>query len=150
MPIMKTPQQPVPVKTKLQRRAFLGTLATGIGALGMWPDMQILAADVKDFLVGPPMKDIPATQISKHVWLIYSPDGFPTLENRGMMSNVTFVVTSAGVVIIDSGSSLQIGQMAIRMRRSRHPSPPHHLLHIRQLQSRLRCAPSRAPPSGGG
>ena len=115
MPIMKTPQQPVPVKTKLQRRAFLGTLATGIGALGMWPDMQILAADVKDFLVGPPMKDIPATQISKHVWLIYSPDGFPTPENRGMMSNVTFVVTSAGVVIIDSGSSLQIGQMVIRM-----------------------------------
>ena len=115
MPIMKTSQQPVPVKTKLQRRAFLGTLATGIGALGMWPDMQILAADVKDFLVGPPMKDIPATQISKHVWLIYSPDGFPTPENRGMMSNVTFVVTSAGVVIIDSGSSLQIGQMAIRM-----------------------------------
>jgi ribulose 1,5-bisphosphate carboxylase large subunit-like protein len=34
-----------------------------------------------------------------------------------MMSNVTFVVTSAGVVILDSGSSLQIGQMAIRMIR---------------------------------
>jgi glyoxylase-like metal-dependent hydrolase (beta-lactamase superfamily II) len=33
------------------------------------------------------------------------------------MSNVTFVVTSAGVVILDSGSSLQIGQMVIRMIR---------------------------------
>jgi glyoxylase-like metal-dependent hydrolase (beta-lactamase superfamily II) len=49
--------------------------------------------------------------------MIFSPDGFPTPENRGMMSNVIFVVTSAGVVVIDSGASLQIGQMAIRMIR---------------------------------
>ena len=123
MTIMKTPQRSMPVKKKLQRRAFLGAMATGVGALGMWPEMQILAADVKDFLVGPPMKDIPATQMSKHVWLIYSPDGFPTPENRGMMSNVTFVATSAGVVIIDSGSSLQIGQMAIRMIKKVTPLP---------------------------
>jgi glyoxylase-like metal-dependent hydrolase (beta-lactamase superfamily II) len=34
-----------------------------------------------------------------------------------MMSNVIFVVTSVGVVVIDSGASLQIGQMAIRMIR---------------------------------
>jgi glyoxylase-like metal-dependent hydrolase (beta-lactamase superfamily II) len=34
-----------------------------------------------------------------------------------MMANVIFVVTSAGVVVIDSGASLQIGQMAIRMIR---------------------------------
>ncbi len=49
--------------------------------------------------------------------MIFSPDGFPTPENRGMMSNVIFVVTSAGVVVIDSGASLQIGQMAIRIIR---------------------------------
>jgi glyoxylase-like metal-dependent hydrolase (beta-lactamase superfamily II) len=49
--------------------------------------------------------------------MIFSPDGFPTPENRGMMSNVIFVVTSVGVVVIDSGASLQIGQMAIRMIR---------------------------------
>jgi glyoxylase-like metal-dependent hydrolase (beta-lactamase superfamily II) len=61
--------------------------------------------------------DIPAKQLSPHVWMIYSPDGFPTPENRGMMANVIFVVTSAGVVVIDSGASLQIGEMAIRMIR---------------------------------
>jgi glyoxylase-like metal-dependent hydrolase (beta-lactamase superfamily II) len=49
--------------------------------------------------------------------MIYATDGFPTEENQGMMSNVLFVVTSVGVVVIDSGSSLQIGQMAIRMIR---------------------------------
>jgi glyoxylase-like metal-dependent hydrolase (beta-lactamase superfamily II) len=62
-------------------------------------------------------------QLSPHVWMVYAPDGFPTPENRGMMSNVIFVVTSAGVVILDSGSSLQIGQMVIRMIQRVTPLP---------------------------
>ena len=76
----------------------------------MWPELQTFAAAAKDFVMGPPVKDITPMQVSNHVWMIYAPDGFPTQENRGMMSNVTFVVTTAGVVIWDSGSSLQIGQ----------------------------------------
>jgi len=100
----------------MKRRHFLaGT--TAIGAATLWPEMQGFAQQAQDFIMGPPMYDIPPRQISKHVWIIFAPDGFPTPENRGMMSNVTFVVTSAGVVILDSGSSLQIGEMAIRMIR---------------------------------
>ena len=100
----------------MKRRHFLaGTGA--IGAAALWPEMQGFAQQAQDFIMGPPMYDIAPQQISKHVWIIYAPDGFPTPENRGMMSNVTFVVTSAGVVILDSGSSLQIGEMAIRMIR---------------------------------
>jgi glyoxylase-like metal-dependent hydrolase (beta-lactamase superfamily II) len=76
-----------------------------------------LAQKAHEFIEGPPVGDIPAKQLSAHVWMIFSPDGFPTPENRGMMSNVIFVVTSVGVVVIDSGASLQIGQMAIRMIR---------------------------------
>jgi glyoxylase-like metal-dependent hydrolase (beta-lactamase superfamily II) len=63
------------------------------------------------------MPDIAPVQLSAHVWVIPAADGFPTPENKGMMSNVTFVNTSAGVIILDSGSSLQIGEMAIRMIR---------------------------------
>lgn len=100
----------------MKRRHFLaGT--TAIGAAALWPEMQGFAQQAQDFIMGPPMYDIAPRQISKHVWIIFAPDGFPTPENRGMMSNVTFVVTSAGVVILDSGSSLQIGEMAIRMIR---------------------------------
>ena len=111
------------VQTTLKRRSFLGVTALGLGAVGMWPEAQTFAADVKDFLMGPPVKDIPPVQLSKRVWMIFAPDGFPTPENRGMMSNVCFVVTSAGVVILDSGSSLQIGQMAIRMIKKVTPLP---------------------------
>ncbi len=100
----------------MKRRQLLWAGAA-VGGMVMWPEARLLAQQAQDFIEGPPVADIPARQLSPNVWMIYSPDGFPTPENRGMMSNVIFVVTSAGVVVLDSGASLQIGQMAIRMIR---------------------------------
>ena len=100
----------------MKRRQLLWTSAA-IGGAALWPEARLLAQQAQDFIEGPPVADIPAQKLSPHVWMIYSPDGFPTPENRGMMANVIFVVTTAGVVVIDSGASLQIGQMAIRMIR---------------------------------
>ena len=100
----------------MKRRQLLWASAA-LGGVAMWPEARLLAQQAQDFIEGPPVADIPALQLSPHVWMVFSPDGFPTAENRGMMSNVIFVVTSAGVVVIDSGASLQIGQMAIRMIR---------------------------------
>jgi glyoxylase-like metal-dependent hydrolase (beta-lactamase superfamily II) len=100
----------------MKRRQLLWASAV-IGGASMWPEARLLAQQAQDFVEGPPVTDIPAQKLSSHVWMIYSPDGFPTPENRGMMANVIFVVTTAGVVVIDSGASLQIGQMAIRMIR---------------------------------
>jgi glyoxylase-like metal-dependent hydrolase (beta-lactamase superfamily II) len=110
-----------PTRRSLLRAAgAMGLLAAG---LATWPETRLLAQQVGDFISGPPMPDIPARQLSPHVWMIYAQDGFPTPENQGMMSNVLFVVTTAGVVVIDSGSSLQIGEMAIRMIRKVTPKP---------------------------
>ena len=100
----------------MQRRQLLWASAA-VGGLAMWPEARLLAQQAQDFIEGPPVADMPAQQLSPHVWMIYAPDGFPTPENRGMMANMIFVVTSAGVVVLDSGASLQIGQMAIRMIR---------------------------------
>jgi glyoxylase-like metal-dependent hydrolase (beta-lactamase superfamily II) len=105
------------LRASLSRRRLLGATTLGLAASSLWPEMQGFAQQAQDFIMGPPMYDIAPRQISKHVWIIFAPDGFPTPENRGMMSNVTFVVTRVGVVILDSGSSLQIGEMAIRMIR---------------------------------
>ena len=100
----------------MKRRQLLWASAA-IGGATLWPEARLLAQQAQEFIEGPPVADIPAQKLSPHVWMIYSPDGFPTPENRGMMANVIFVVTTAGVVVIDSGASLQIGQMAIRMIR---------------------------------
>ena len=100
----------------MKRRQLLWASAA-IGGATLWPEARLLAQQAQDFIEGPPVADIPAQKLSPHVWMIFSPDGFPTPENRGMRANVIFVVTTAGVVVIDSGASLQIGQMAIRMIR---------------------------------
>ena len=104
-----------PSRARPGRRAWLASaLGAGCAALA-WPELNLLAREVGDFIEGPPVADIRPQQISTHVWMIHAPDGFPTPENRGMMANISFVVSSAGVIVLDSGASLQIGRMALRM-----------------------------------
>jgi glyoxylase-like metal-dependent hydrolase (beta-lactamase superfamily II) len=99
------------------KRRHLLLASAGVAGVALLPEARLFAQQAQEFIEGPAVADIPAQQLSKHVWMIYSPDGFPTPQNRGMMANIVFVVTSVGVVVIDSGASLQIGQMAIRMIR---------------------------------
>lgn len=105
----------------LSRRRFLnyGLGAAALGtSLAYWPQLSAFASDFEDFIRGPAVDDITPDRLSEHVWMIYSRDGFPTPENRGMMANITFVVTDKGVVMLDPGGSLQIGEMAIRQIRT--------------------------------
>jgi len=101
------------------RRAFLKKLSGMASVMAAVPaglSSRILMAD--DHVVkGPPVDDIPAMPLSEHVYVIISPDGFPSVHNKGMMSNITFVLTEKGVVVLDSGASLQIGEMALRQLR---------------------------------
>ena len=111
----------------MKRRHFFRT-ATGLLALGAaefapWQTMSAFAREVDDFVRGPAIKDHPLRQISKHVWIIFSPDGFPTPENQGMMCNITFVNTAKGLVVVDSGASVQIGEMAIRQAKKAFGKP---------------------------
>ncbi|WP_412478273.1 MBL fold metallo-hydrolase [Azonexus sp. IMCC34839] len=111
----------------MNRRKFLRNTAA-LGALGAieyapWQAVGAFARELDDFVRGPAVKDHPLRQISKHVWMIYSPDGFPTPENQGMMCNITFVDTAKGLVVVDSGASVQIGEMAIRQIRKQFKKP---------------------------
>jgi glyoxylase-like metal-dependent hydrolase (beta-lactamase superfamily II) len=98
-------------------------LGLAVGAVALWPDTRVLAQQVGNFLLGPAVPDLAPIQLSEHVWSIVATDGFVTEANRGMMSNISFVISSAGVVVLDTGSSLQIGQMAIRMIKKVTPLP---------------------------
>jgi glyoxylase-like metal-dependent hydrolase (beta-lactamase superfamily II) len=105
----------------MNRRRFLqnATAFSTLSALEFapWQTLNALAKEVDDFVRGPTVKDHPLRQVSKHVWMIFSPDGFPTPENQGMMCNITFVNSSKGIIVVDSGASVQIGEMAIRQLR---------------------------------
>lgn len=81
------------------------------------------AGDDEMRVQGPPVKDQPLQRLSPHVLMVEAPDGFPTPENQGLMSNVIFVTGKEGIVVIDSGASLQIATMAIRQLRTATKAP---------------------------
>lgn len=111
----------------MNRRRFLyrsaGFAALTATEFAPWQTINAFAREVDDFVRGPVVKDHPLRQVSKHVWMIFSPDGFPTPENQGMMCNITFVDTAQGLVVVDSGASVQIGEMAIRQLKKRFNKP---------------------------
>ncbi|HMN73414.1 MAG TPA: MBL fold metallo-hydrolase [Rhodoblastus sp.] len=84
--------------------------------------MPALAGD-DDVILGPPVKDQPIRKLSEHVYMVEAPDGFPTPENQGLMSNIVFIVGKEGVVVIDSGASLQIARMSIRQLQTVTKAP---------------------------
>ncbi|MFP4252435.1 MAG: MBL fold metallo-hydrolase [Guyparkeria sp.] len=102
----------------VSRRRFLRNigLTAGVAAAPLAWSSRVFAEE-ELVIEGPEMPDIPATEITDNVYVIVSPWGFPSEENQGMMSNVTFAITEKGVVVIDSGASLQIGRMALRQIR---------------------------------
>ena len=111
----------------MNRRRFLRAAATLSAVTAVefapWQAVSAFAKEVDDFVRGPAVKDHPLRQVSKHVWMIYSPDGFPSPENQGMMCNITFVDTPKGVVVVDTGASVQIGEMAIRQLKKQFRKP---------------------------
>ena len=111
----------------MNRRRFIQSTAAfaTLTAVEFAPLQTIsaFAKEVDDFVRGPVVKDHPLRQVSKHVWMIFSPDGFPTPENQGMMCNITFVNTAKGLVVVDSGASVQIGEMAIRQVKKAFKKP---------------------------
>lgn len=108
-----------------RRRSFLASTAAAAAGASLfgWRRVGALAAEIAAFAKGPPMPDLPIRQLSPHVACIESPDGFPTPENQGMMANITFVIGAKGVVVVDSGGSVQIGEMAIRQLRAMTDRP---------------------------
>jgi glyoxylase-like metal-dependent hydrolase (beta-lactamase superfamily II) len=66
---------------------------------------------------GPAVPDYAAEQVAPRTYVIHGPVGYPTPENQGFMNNPAFVLTPAGVVVIDPGSSVQSGEMVLRQIR---------------------------------
>lgn len=99
-----------------RRRTLLGVAP--LIRYDLFADMAWAAGDHDDAIKGPAIRDQPLRMLSPHVFMIESPDGFPTPENQGLMSNIVFVVGRDGVVVVDSGASVQIAEMAIRRLRT--------------------------------
>lgn len=75
---------------------------------------SVMAIDFKSF---------PAEKVSDHAYVVHGPLEFPTPENKGFMSNPAFIIADKGVVVIDPGSSVQIGKMLLEKIREETDKP---------------------------
>lgn len=54
-----------------------------------------------------------ATKLTENVYVIHGPVSQPTPQNQGFRNNPGIIITSKGVVVIDPGSSVYIGNMVV-------------------------------------
>jgi glyoxylase-like metal-dependent hydrolase (beta-lactamase superfamily II) len=64
-----------------------------------------------------PVPDRTPDKVGPSSYVIHGPLGRPSPENQGFMNNPGFIITRTGVVVIDPGGSLQIGEMVLRQIR---------------------------------
>lgn len=59
-------------------------------------------------------KDYPVAKLSERIYVIYGPVGEPTKANQGFRNNAIFVITKKGVVVMDPGTSVYVGNMILK------------------------------------
>lgn len=64
-----------------------------------------------------------ARAVAPHTYVIEGPLALPNKDNQGFMHNAGFVVTDKGVVAIDPGGSVQIGEMVLAKIRGVTKAP---------------------------
>jgi glyoxylase-like metal-dependent hydrolase (beta-lactamase superfamily II) len=82
-------------------------------------------------LAGP--KDVariyPAQKVHANTYVIHGPQGVPSVENQSFMNNPAWVITDAGVVVIDPGSSVQVGRMVVSQLHKTTNKPVTHVFN---------------------
>jgi len=96
-----------------RRDLLKGMFGVSVGMVGMSALNPLYANGLAEFK-GPAVPDVDAVKVSDRCYYIPAMGSEPTPDNYGMFSNPGFVVTSEGVVVIDTGSSVQIGEMVLR------------------------------------
>jgi glyoxylase-like metal-dependent hydrolase (beta-lactamase superfamily II) len=81
------------------------TILAGVALLG-----AATGAVAHDVVVPAVIGELPAEHLTKRIYVIHGPQALPSPATHAFMNNPGFVVTSKGVVVIDPGSSLRVGQ----------------------------------------
>lgn len=96
-----------------RRDLFKSALGATAGLASFSVLKPLYAADDWE-LRGPDVPDVAVTKITGQCFYFLAVDPEPEPKNYGFFSNPGFVVTDDGVVVVDTGGSVQIGEMLIR------------------------------------
>ena len=69
------------------------------------------------------LDQISVTEVAENVYVLHGMIGMPDKDNKGFMSNSSFIVSETGVVIIDTGGSHKYGEFLITKIRERTEKP---------------------------
>jgi len=58
--------------------------------------------------------DYSLTKLTGRVYVLHGPNELPNKRNQGFMNNPAFVLTKKGAVVIDPGSSVQVGELVLK------------------------------------
>lgn len=67
--------------------------------------------------------DYPLDRLTPNVYVIHGPTADPTPEIQAFRNNPGIVLTTEGVVVIDPGSSVHVGEMVVRKVKTLTPRP---------------------------
>lgn len=62
---------------------------------------------------GPILASYSADKVSPSTYVIHGPLAQPNAENQGFMNNPAFIIGDAGIIVIDAGSTVQVGEMVL-------------------------------------
>ena len=71
----------------------------------------------------------PLKKLAKNTYVVHGPLEYPSEQNKGFMNNPGFVVTETGVVVVDPGSSVQVGRMLLKKIKTITNKPVTHILN---------------------
>jgi glyoxylase-like metal-dependent hydrolase (beta-lactamase superfamily II) len=84
-------------------------------SISLWAPVQLNAEEQK---AGPIKASYNAERIAPSTYVIHGPLAFPTPVNQGFMNNPAFVIGDTGIIVIDSGSTVQVGDMVLEQIRA--------------------------------
>ncbi|HHL32341.1 MAG TPA: MBL fold metallo-hydrolase [Oceanospirillales bacterium] len=68
-----------------------------------------------------------AKKVAPHTLVVMGPTSMPNPENKGFMNNPAFIITEKSVVVIDPGSSVQVGKALLEKIRQKTNKPVTHV-----------------------
>ena len=88
------------------------------------------AVTTSSFAAPPPSLTNPnLNKVSDRVYALVGDMDVPNEQNDGFICNSVFIITNKGVIVVDPGGSLQVGQMIIQQIRSLTDKPITHVFN---------------------
>jgi len=100
----------------------------------LWATLPGLAAHAQDaapavsITAATPVPDMPLLQAAPNVWYVQGQSALGSVANQNFISNAGFVVTSAGVVVVDALGSPALAERLLAHIRRITPLPVTHVI----------------------